>query len=402
MTPFEIAQLASIPVTSAIVGWGTNVLALKMTFYPVSFIGIPPYLGWQGIIPAKAKSMAERTVDLITTKLVGVQEVIDRLDPKRVSEELSESVAGLMRDVIDDVMSQHEPQLWLLLPDVAKEEIYARAIEHAPAVIEESVVDLKIEVHEVLDLKTMAVAALLEDRAFLNQIFLECGREEFKFIEKSGLYFGFAFGLMLMGIWIVAALDWMMPLVGFLIGWATNYLALKMIFEPEQPKKILGFTWQGGFLKRQDEVSEAYARLVTQNIVNARNILRALFEGPGADRLLGIIDRHVQDAAEQYAVVPDAVTSLLIGGDNYQNIKQTIAERIVDAVPGGPVYVAEGYAEEALDLENTLRERLKELPPGEFAGLLRPIFQEDEWKLLLVGAVLGLLVGVFQAFVVLA
>ena len=55
-------QLLSIPVIGAIVGWGTNVVALKMTFYPLEFTGISPYLGWQGIIPAKAESMAARTV----------------------------------------------------------------------------------------------------------------------------------------------------------------------------------------------------------------------------------------------------------------------------------------------------------------------------------------------------
>lgn len=31
----------SIPVVSAIVGWGTNVVALKMTFFPIEFFGIP-------------------------------------------------------------------------------------------------------------------------------------------------------------------------------------------------------------------------------------------------------------------------------------------------------------------------------------------------------------------------
>ena len=43
-----------IPLISAIVGWFTNVVAIKMMFHPVEFVGIPPYLGWQGVIPANA------------------------------------------------------------------------------------------------------------------------------------------------------------------------------------------------------------------------------------------------------------------------------------------------------------------------------------------------------------
>jgi uncharacterized membrane protein YheB (UPF0754 family) len=49
---------ASIPVTCGFIGWVTNWLALKMTFYPLRFIGIPPVLGWQGIIPRKAAKIA--------------------------------------------------------------------------------------------------------------------------------------------------------------------------------------------------------------------------------------------------------------------------------------------------------------------------------------------------------
>ena len=50
-------QYATIPPISGIVGYLTNVLALKMTFYPIEFLGIPIVLiknqpfglfGWQG------------------------------------------------------------------------------------------------------------------------------------------------------------------------------------------------------------------------------------------------------------------------------------------------------------------------------------------------------------------
>lgn len=388
----------SIPLSSALVGWGTNVLALKMTFYPLDYVGIRPF-GWQGIIPAKAVSMATRTVDLMTQKLVAVHEVIERLDPDEVVEALGPGVAALIEEIIDDVMAREQPELWATLPEGVKEQVYARAQQEAPFVIRESMADLLVEVEDVLDIKTMAIDALLADREFLNRIFLECGREEFRFIEKSGLYFGFLFGLAMMVAWLLFPFDALLPLFGFVIGWLTNYLALRMIFEPARPRQVLGFTWQGSFLKRQEEVSEAYARLVAQNIVSTENILYAIFDGPGSKRLLEIIERYVTEVSKDYEAVPRPVTNFLIGSEQYDALKTDIAQRIVNAVPGGPVYDIEEYAEEALDIENTLRARLEALPPEQFTGLLRPIFQEDEWKLILVGAVLGCLVGVAQSLV---
>ena len=40
------------------------------------------------------------------------------------------------------------------------------------------------------------------------------------------------------------------------------------------------------------------------------------------------------------------------------------------------------------------------LPSAEFEGVLHPVFEEDEWKLIAVGGLLGMWVGIFQALFV--
>ena len=47
--------------------------------------------------------------------------------------------------------------------------------------------------------------------------------------------------------------------------------------------------------------------------------------------------------------------------------------------------------------EDLLRTKMQELPSIEFEGVLHPVFEEDEWKLIAVGGLLGLWVGIFQA-----
>ena len=44
----------TIPLIAGFIGWLTNVVAVKMMFYPVEPWGKPPWLGWQGVIPANA------------------------------------------------------------------------------------------------------------------------------------------------------------------------------------------------------------------------------------------------------------------------------------------------------------------------------------------------------------
>ena len=84
-----------MPFMSGVVGWGTNVLALKMTFHPIEYTGLNwfrikdqpwGFFGWQGIVPTKAAKMASTTVQLMTQKLFKLEDVFKRLDPEKFYE----------------------------------------------------------------------------------------------------------------------------------------------------------------------------------------------------------------------------------------------------------------------------------------------------------------------------
>jgi uncharacterized membrane protein YheB (UPF0754 family) len=51
-------------------------------------------------------------------------------------------------------------------------------------------------------------------------------------------------------------------------------------------------------------------------------------------------------------------------------------------------------------IEELIAARMAELPPEEFIDLLRPAFEEDEWMLIMLGAVLGFAAGWLQLVVV--
>ena len=69
----ELIGILFMPVTYGFIGWLTNVVALKMMFYPLKFVGIPPYLGWQGIVPRKSTGLALKVVNILSEKLVKVE-----------------------------------------------------------------------------------------------------------------------------------------------------------------------------------------------------------------------------------------------------------------------------------------------------------------------------------------
>ena len=390
----NLLPYASIPMVSALVGWFTNVLALKMTFYPVEYRGIRPF-GWQGIIPSKARKMAETAVDLWTSRLIDLREEFARIKPERVAEEMAPSVDRLSREIIDEVMDAKLPLLWSLTPEILKRNIYSSVSTELPLAVEEMMTDVKRNFDELLDLKFLAVSSLTQNKALLNQVFQKCGEAEFRFIERSGLYFGFLFGLIQMLVWYAHPLWWILPAFGLLVGYATNFLAIKLIFRPIRPIRLGGVTLQGTFIKRQAEVSAEYSRIVASRIITVENIFEYIIRGPGSAKMGLIVQKQIERAIEHTA--KSAFPMALIKPDSavFEHIRNIAGYRFMQELPMNIRHVF-GYAENALDLETILRVKMSSLSPEAFEEFLRPVFREDEFKLILIGGILGGIAGTLQ------
>jgi uncharacterized membrane protein YheB (UPF0754 family) len=385
----------SMPITSGIVGYVTNVIAIRMMFHPLEFVGIPPFLGWQGIVPKKAGKMATISCNTLVPHLVTEEEIFARLDPARVTEEIEGPIVSIIENITDEVMYQYEPVIWENTPKAARRLILSRIKNDAPDVVESVMAEIRENVNEMFDLTDMVVTTLSRDKQLINRVFLEVGKEEFTFIGRSGFYFGFLFGLVQMVGWTFFKADFQLPLFGLLVGYLTNWIALRMIFRPQQPHRYGPFLVQGLFHKRQQEVARDYAQLIADEIVTPSHIIEAVLKGPYSDRVFSMISRHVKTIIDEQSGVAKPFVAWTVGTKRYIDMKNEVVERLVATLPQAVAHV-DHYATEAMDISHTLSERLAALSPDEFEAMLRPAFEEDEWMLIAVGAGLGLLVGIGQ------
>ena len=129
----ETFKYLSIPVIASLVGWSTNWLAIKLAFWPVEFIGIKKLrLGWQGIVPMKAHTMAGIAVDSMLSKLGSLSEVIEYMDPEKVARHIVSVMEPQMSAMIEEVMLQEKRILWENLPVTLKNSIDARIKREMP------------------------------------------------------------------------------------------------------------------------------------------------------------------------------------------------------------------------------------------------------------------------------
>ncbi|MEV6619897.1 DUF445 domain-containing protein [Amycolatopsis sp. NPDC051106] len=379
----------SIPVVAALIGYGTKLVAIRMMFQPVEFIGVKPFFGWQGIVPKRAARMASIACDTMTEQLIKPAEVVARLDASRIAKEIEKPLLAGVEDIVREVAGHYQPGLWESLP-VRVQRLVIERVQHESPRMVAAVLDLiKSDVDSVFDLKGMVVTSLVKDKRLLNRIFQEAGAKEFKFIARSGLVFGGAIGVIQMVAWVLFKFPLIMPLFGLFTGWFTDWLALRMIFFPIEPRKYFGVTWQGLFLKRRAEVAEAYGALIAQEIITPHNVIEAILHGPLSDRVLALIQRQLD---RELGSVAKPLLVFAVGSRKYQDVKLAIAEQIMSRLPETMRYI-EDYATDAMDIRNVLVSKMKELSPHEFERLLRPAFEQDEWILIATGAVLGFAVG---------
>lgn len=359
----------TIPVVAAVVGYGTNWVGVKMIFYPIEFFGInirrwpeqPLGLaGWQGIVPCKTGKMSRRLVDIITEKLLSLKEAFSRLDPVQLAERLEPSVA----DAIEHDAAWGEVWISLTRPQLR-------------TVLIQLVKDMQAEIESLLDLRQVVSSAFLKDKVLLGELFQKAGRKELEFLVNSGLSFGFFLGIFQMLLWICFPNNWVLPVGGALVGYITNWVAIKLIFDPVEPVQVGPFVFQGLFEKRQVEVSQEFSEFLRDRVLTSQRLIDEIVNGSNREKYQALVRRTVP------AMVPDHVVVAAAGA----------LKKIALEPKSHPVHA---YVDKELRLQQTLFERLCKLSAAEFENLLHPVFQEDELTLIVAGGVLGALAGFVQ------
>ena len=363
-------QYAMIPICAGGIGLTTNWAGVKMLFYPIEYMGTEIYrekncpygfLGWQGVVPARNEKMAIRLTDIITKNLLSLKEAFGYVDPGHF--------ASLLAPDIEDSIRRNAPNggtwAWVLRPFL-------------PLALKLVVQELQENITDVLDLETVVKGAFTRDKEVLVDLFLRVAKNELDFLVVSGSYFGFLLGLGQMLGWAALPKPWTLPVTGAFVGYATNWIAIKLLFEPCDPTPVGPFIMQGLFQMRQVEVSDEFSAFLATRVLTSKSLIDEMANGKNQDNFERLLRRVIP------FVVPDAVVDAAAQG----------LRELALADASHPTHV---FLEESLRIEGTLASRLKALSARDFEDLLHPVFQEDEIILIVVGGIMGATCGLAQA-----
>jgi uncharacterized membrane protein YheB (UPF0754 family) len=408
----------SIPLFTGAIGYLTNWSGVWMLFYPVRFRGwrvpglatlaqflprklqqVPGIMqggiGWQGIIPSRAAKMGSIAVDKGIAKLGSPSEFYEQLDPEAISEHILESARDDIREVVERILEREHPRLWRDLPPQVREGVHARVQEQLPEIVKDMTDDIGTNIDHLMDVKLMVIRHIEAKPELANRIFLEVGRKELKFIVNFGFFFGLLQGIPLIFILHAFPEWWILPIGGVIIGYVTNWVALWMIFEPTEPHRVGRFTLQGLFLKRQPEVAGVYAKIIADDVVTLSHMGEELMNGRKSDRTRLMIEQRLRPSVDRALGPARPLVRVAVGTREYDAIREGVATEAAEYAIT-PMQDERFGAQQSERVRELIAERMQEMPPADFAEMLRSAMREDEWLLLLHGAVLGFAAGLLH------
>jgi uncharacterized membrane protein YheB (UPF0754 family) len=380
-----------------------------MLFYPVHFKGLRarwlqswarvlPYkirqipgimvggIGWQGIIPSRAAKMGSLAVDSGIAKLGTPQEFFQQLEPTQIADQIVTGMRGEIDDLVERIMQREHPRLWRELPPSLRELVHQRVQRQMPDIVHHLTGEIADHIDRLVDVKLMVIKRF--DPELANRVFLDMGRRELKFIQNFGFFFGFVLGIPVAAITHFVTFWWLLPILGVVVGYVTNWVALWMIYEPPEPRRFGPFRFQGLFVKRQPEVADVYARIVADEIVTVSNFGGELLNGPQSDRTRSLIETAMRPAIDRAVGPARSAVRVAVGRREYDAIRQSFAAAPVEAMMS-PLSDPDFSRRQSKTMRKLIAERMREMAPADFAEMLRTATKEDEWLLLLHGAVLG-------------
>ena len=186
----------------------------------------------------------------------------------------------------------------------------------------------------------------------------------------------------------------LIPVACALIGWLTNFIAVKMIFRPRRPVLILGIRIQGLMPRRQTEMARQIGETVETRLLTHADILEAL-KRPDAQAEMETLITEQVDAFFTEKLGNNPMVAMFLGGDMGKKVKQALIDQLKETLPRFLDAMMD-RAEETLDLKAIVQKKIEDLDLSTLEAIVYNIARKELKMIEILGGVLGFLVGLAQ------
>lgn len=186
----------------------------------------------------------------------------------------------------------------------------------------------------------------------------------------------------------------LIPFISALIGWITNFLAVKMIFRPYKEISVLGIKIQGLLPKRKSDLAIKIGETVEKELISHDDIKKAVdnpeFHKELTQSVMGGIEKVIKEKLGANPMV-----AMFLTGETMDMIMGMLSEEIEKKVPEFMESMFEKM-ESKIDFKELVRNKVNDFDMLKLEEIVYDIAVKELKAIEVFGAILGALVGLIQ------
>lgn len=123
------------------------------------------------------------------------------------------------------------------------------------------------------------------------------------------------------------------PLLSSLIGWFTNFLAVKMLFRPKAPKNFFGINFHGIIPKRRGDLAKTIGKTIEEELLTHGDLQDAIGKIDIEDKIRPIIKEKIDNLVDNKLAEINPMLMSMLPPEVQEQIKTTVTNEIVIATP---------------------------------------------------------------------
>ena len=188
----------------------------------------------------------------------------------------------------------------------------------------------------------------------------------------------------------------MMISVGALIGWFTNYLAIKLLFRPYKEINFLFFKIQGLIPKRKNEIIENIAEVVEQELISMTDIVNKFKNSEIDEEILNnLLDKIVGEKLKNSILEKNPLLKMFVNDSLMDKIKEYVKKSILDNKEEIVEEIVK-IVEEKINFKEIMLEKMENFSLKEIEDIILRVSKEELKHIEIIGGILGAVIAIFQ------
>lgn len=189
----HVFTVVILTVVGALIGWVTNIFAIKLMFRPIHPIKIPlTRLTIMGLIPKRKKEIAKNIGEVVANELISTRELMNEAVKEEDLTHIKLFVKRKIKGVVDEKLN--------IIPFPFKGLIQGPLDDLIETEVDNGLSDIICNIKDMIELR-VNIAKIVEDNILaldlreLERIILKVAKQELKHIELLGFILGGIIGL---------------------------------------------------------------------------------------------------------------------------------------------------------------------------------------------------------------